>query len=368
MTSDPIGRLEASNPVPRHATVRVGAAPVFSARPRGRSRRLALLVLAIVLAVLVGGPALALRLGVIDFGSAEHAPPHVVRDFSTLSKGAPPGMDPGVVAKDARQVRIGDHILWIAPTRFGGLCYGWGRGSGGCDKLGTVPLSVSWLGRSLPSEHDFYAVEGYAHARWVDAVEVELDDGTRVRPDVTWISKPIDAGFFRYAAPPSRDVVSVVGLHDGEAVTGEDASMRPGPHPYARLDERRQIASLSTANGPARLWSAPTKTDGRCVWLESQGRERGVVPCLPAGYERQIALGVGVYVLGGVDVLAGECGYRAVELVHPDGSVRTVECGDGVVFARLEEADMAGVLRAVGADGRPLPTSEAAVQELVTTF
>jgi hypothetical protein len=368
MTDDLLGRLEAANPVPRHVTAGVGAAPVFPAPPRSHSRRLVLLVLVIALAVLVGGPALALQLGVIDFGSAEHAPPRVVHDFSTLSSGAPPGMDPGVVAKDTRQIRIGDRLLWIAPTRPGGLCDGWDRGSGGCDKLGAVPLSVSWLGKSSPSGHDFVAVEGFAHARWIDAVEVRLDDGTRVRPSMTWISKPIDAGFFRYTAPSGRDVVSVVGLHDGEAVTGEDSSMRPGPHPYARLDERRRIASLDTADGPVQLWSAPTKTDGRCVWLEFEGHERGVVPCLPAGYERQAGLAVGVYELGGVDVLAGECGYRAVELVHLDGSVRTVDCEDGVALAKLEGADMAGALRAVGADGKPLASSKIAVQQLVTTF
>ena len=368
MTDDALEPLEAANPVPHPGTARVGAAPGFLMPPRSRSRRLALLVLVILLALLVGGPALALRLGVIDFSSAEHAPPRVVRDFSTLSSGAPPGMDPGVVAKGTRQVRIGGHVLWIAPTRSGGLCYGWDRGGGGCDKLGTVPLSVSWLGRSSPSEHDFYAVEGFAHARWVDTVEVRLDDGTRVHPEVTWISKPIDAGFFRYIAPAGHDVVSVVGLRDGEAVTGEEGGKRPGPHRYARLDERRQIAALDTAVGPARLWSAPTKTDGRCVWLEFQGRERGVVPCLPAGYEHQVGYALGVYELGGVDVLAGECGYRAVELAHPDGRVRTVDCEDGVAFARLESADMAGTLRAVGADGKPLPSSAVAAQQLVTTF
>ena len=367
MTDDLFGRLEAANPVPRGVTARVGAAPVFPAPARSRSRRPALLVLVIALALLVGGPALALRLGVIDFGSAEHAPPRVVHDFATLSSGAPPGMDPGVVAKDTRQIRIGDHILWIAPTQLGGLCYGW-DGGGGCDKLGTVPLSVSWLGESSPSGHDFHAVEGFAHARWVDAVEIEFDDGTRVHPDVTWISKPIDAGFFRFAAPAGHDVVSVLGLRNGEAVTGDEGSTRSGPHPYARLDERRRIASLDTADGPVQLWSAPTKTDGRCVWLEFQGHERGVVPCLPAGYERQIGFALGVYELGGADVLAGECGYRAVELAHPDGSVRTVDCEDGVAFARLESADMAGELRAVDAGGKPLPSSTIAVRQIVTMF
>jgi hypothetical protein len=370
MKADILDRLAAANPVPTPSSVRVGAAPSFPATAGSRRRRLAVVALAFAAAVFVGGSALALHFGTIEFSSAEHAPPRVVADFESLSTAAPPGMDPGVIAGETRQLRIGDRVLWIAPTRAGGLCYGWNHSSGGCDKLGTTPLSTSWLGRpfrapagaALDPSHDYYAVEGFAHAQWVDSVELRLDDGTTVRPELTWISKPIDAGFFFYVAPRKHDVVSAVGYRNGEAVTGEDPLQNPGPHPYARLDERTKLGELATAAGPVRLWAAPTKTDGRCVWLQFGGEEKSVAPCLPKGYERQVAFSTRVDDLGGTTVLSGECGYAAVELVQRDGTARRIDCVGGIVFSKLSSEDEDGTLRALDAGGTPLPGSEVPIR------
>jgi hypothetical protein len=368
MSTDVLDRLAAANPV--RAPGRAGSAPTF-APEAPRKRKLVIVAVAVLGGVVAAGSALAIGLGAIDFSSAEHAPPRVVKDFDSLRSGAPPGMDPGVIAVETRQIRIGGRTLWIAPTRSGGLCYGWAHGTGGCDKVGTVPLSVSWLqrpfaapGRGHAIPLDFYAVTGFAHSRWVDAVEVRLDDGTAVRPELAWISKPIEAGFFFYVAPSKRSVVEVVGLRDGEAVTGEESSFRPGPHPYAQLDERRQLAQIHTHEGPVVLWSAPTLTNGRCVWLEFHGEERAVTPCLPTGYERQAAFSGGVHDFGDTTVLAGECGYAALAIVRPGGTSRTIECLDGVVFARLEPADLGGTVHAVDENGNPIGGSSVPVVRL----
>lgn len=342
------------------AAVAGTSGPTVADGSRTRPRRTSV-VIAAILAALVGAPALAIGLGVIDFGSSEPAPPRVVKDFESLSEGAPRGMDPAVVAREARQLMVDGHVLWVAPTRAGGLCYGWDGGSGGCDRLGTVPLSVSWLGRPTrvqqpvaPAARTAYAVAGFAHSRWVDAVEIRLDDGQTVRPRLTWISKPIDAGFFRYAAPANRDVVAVVGFRDGEEVIGENLGTTPGPHPYARLDERTKLAELATADGPVRLWAAPTKTDGRCVWLEFRSEERAVAPCLPRGYEGQAALALSLHDFGGTPVLAGECGYPSVRLTRPGAVSRTIDCRDGIVFASLDPRDLEGTVEAVNASGKTL--------------
>jgi hypothetical protein len=326
-------------------------------------------VAAALLAILVGTPALAVGLGVIDFGSAEPAPPRVVKQFESLSTGAPPGMDPGVVAGEARQVRVAGRVLWVAPTRAGGLCYGWDGTSGGCEKLGTAPLSVSWLGRPTrvpPSltRPSIYSVEGFARIRWVDTVEVRLDDGTAVRPELTWISEPIGAGFFHYTAPRDRAVVAVVGFRNGDEVIGEELDKRDEPHPYARLDERTKLAEIETPVGAVQLWTAPTKTDGRCVWLEHRGEERAVAPCLPRGYDHEPGLAIALHEFGGAPILAGRCGYASVELVRPDGSSRRVGCRYGVAFARLDSAELQGTLQAVNASGKPLRGSRIQVARL----
>jgi hypothetical protein len=139
---------------------------------------------------------------------------------------------------------------------------------------------------------------------------------------------------------------------------------RGAPHPYARLDERRQLGEIGTDDGAVKLWAAPTQTDGRCVWLEFHGEERAVMPCLPKGYERQTALSTNLHDFGGTSVLFGECGYPAVEIERPDGSLRRIDCRDGVLFAKLDRADLDATLRAVDADGKPLAGSEVSLLKL----
>jgi hypothetical protein len=73
-------------------------------------------------------------------------------------------------------------------------------------------------------------------------------------------------------------------------VIGEKIGKPREAHPRARLDERSKLAEVETPEGPVRLWAAPIKTVGRCVWLEFRGEERAVTPCLPRGYQRQTGL------------------------------------------------------------------------------
>jgi hypothetical protein len=312
----------------------------------------------LAVAALIVAPALALRFGVIDFSSAEPASQHVVKQFFSLSEGAPAGMDPGVVAGEARLVgTIGGHALWVAPTKPGGLCYGWSKGSGGCDKLGTVPLSVSWasdapLGNSSGSS--FSAVDGFARARWADDVEITLDDGSTVHPEMIWISPPIDAGFFYYRPPDGRTITKVAALKGDTVMAADTGSASREAHPLADLSKRKQVAEFQTNDGPATFWTAPTPTGGRCTWLEFQGTEIPIVPCLPAGYEHQAGVAIAVRALGGHLILAGECGYSAIEFLHLDSGTRQVKCTDGLIFTELNPDDAAGHLRAL-ADGRPLP-------------
>jgi hypothetical protein len=313
----------------------------------------------LAVAALIVAPALALRFGVIDFSSAEPASPHVVKQFSSLSEDAPAGMDPRVVAGEARLVgEIGGHTLWVAPTKPGGLCFGWSKGSGGCDKLGTVPLSVSWASDApLVSTSRPFAVNGFAHARWADDVEITLDDGSTVHPEVIWISPPIDAGFFYYRSPDGRMITKVAALKGHKVMAADTGAASREAHPLADLSKRTQVAEFQTNDGPATFWTAPTPTEGRCTWLEFQSTETPIVPCLPAGYEHQAGLAYAVHALGGHLILAGECGYSAIEFLHLDSGTRRVQCTDGLVFTELNPADAAGQLRALNSDGLPLPGS-----------
>lgn len=322
-------------------------------RPHARQRRGLLLIgLGTLAFVLVVATAYALGHPLVDFSSAPPAPPRVVKEFDSLSEGAPPGMDPRVKAGETRLVgNLGGLKLWVAPTKSGGFCVEWAEATGGCDALGTVPLSVTWQSGVGGS-----AVYGHANARWSDDVEIELDDGSTVRPPVIWVSPPINAGFFYYRPPKGRTIRTVFALKGDNVVAG-DGKGAGGPHPFADLSKRDQVAEIETDDGPITLWTAPTKTEGRCAWVEFQGHELQAAPCLPKGYEHQAALAYRIASLGGHTILVGECGYSAVQFVHRDGSVRTVDCTDGLVLADLQPRDLTGKMRALGADGQPLPGS-----------
>ena len=121
-----------------------------SGRRRAPRLRLVLAALALVVAFVLVAPALGIDLPVLDFWTAEKAPPRVVEDFRSLTEGAPAGMDPEALSGEARKVTTamlsdGPHTLWVAPARAGGFCLLWTNASGGCDRLGTVPLSVTWM-------------------------------------------------------------------------------------------------------------------------------------------------------------------------------------------------------------------------------
>jgi hypothetical protein len=339
-----------------------------------RGWRVLVLVAVLMLAlVLIAAAAYALGYRFIDFSGAPPAAPPVVKEFSSLSLGAPPGMDPRVIAGETRLVgEIEGHTLWVAPTKTGGLCFEWSRGAGGCDALGTEPLSVdfgmSGVGPPTPEpfEHPITAVEGFARPRWIDAVEVRLDDGSTISPQLIWISPPIDAGFFYYEAPEGRTVAAVLGLKDGEVVDGETVPRRgepSPPHPYADLSKRQRLAEIETNEGVAALWRAPTKAGLRCTWLEFRAQEVAGLSsvCIASGYEHQVGAQYAVYALGGDLILAGTCGYGAAELIHDDGSVRIVRCADGVVLAKLTPADASGELGFVDENGRLLTRSRSHV-------
>jgi hypothetical protein len=363
---------------------------------RSPGQRLALsgLAIGVVLVALLVAPAFGLGRGVLPFFSAEKAPQPVVLDFASMSTGAPPGRDPGVIASATRKVGrwyFGSktHTLWVAPTRAGGFCDLWTDGAGGgCDREGTVPVSA--IGAMAPTQVPPGLkprsvgvlkaldngipiwVAGYVRAKYAAGAEIRFEDGAVVRPELTWVSEPIGAGFFAYDIPAAHRVlghraVSVLALDaHGERMATNPLGVggQDDPLADALMDERHAAATLATRHGTATLYTAPTRYEGRCSWLELGSEAIPVKRCLPKGYEHQAALALSVHSLGTRLILAGECGYRAVEFVHSDGTTRAIACTDGLVFTELTSADAAGEVQALDVEGRPLPGSRIAVPRL----
>jgi hypothetical protein len=396
-TREAFERLRRANPVSRDAARERAASIgrrdlsglVFSADartfapPRRRWFR-PVLAAAVLMAAFVGvASAVGLQLPVLDFGSAEKAPPRVVKDFAGFDVGAPPGMAPGVVAGETRRIMTArftgaKHELWVAPTREGGFCELWTGSFGGCDRFGTVPLGVTRIyGGSSPLPQgagSLAALGGHASAAYVADVEIRFADRAVARPTIVWVSRPIGAGFFAYEVPPEHrepghEVTAVVALDRSGNVVTEDtdvARQAGGPPPDAVVSDEKPIASVETEEGTATLYVAPTRYSGRCAWLELGGRNLLFTPCVPHGYALA-PFALRFAPTADDVVLAGSVDERVARVVvrYADGDSAAVRPRDGFVLYRLPAAHLRPGHQATTLLGED--STGATVHELATT-
>lgn len=341
-------------------------------RPRTRLR---IAIAAAVIAALAISPALGLPLPTLNFGNADPAPAKVIKQFDALRVGAPAGMDAKVLADETRAITTSmldgrPHTLWVAPTTFGGFCTLWTQLGGGCDRLGTTPLDVSW-GGSGGSASGLRAVNylfGHVDSDYADGVEVRFADGTTAQPQVVWVSEPIRAGFFLYGIPEEKQmtgaVEAVVALSGNEVVAtsyGDPVGHASEVPADAIRDRARVIARTITGGGDAVVWEAPSRYEGRCAWLAYQGRVLNL-NCYPRGYGADgIVLG---FMPTPTDVLVwarAGAGATSLEAQFNDGARDTVAAEGGFLLypiprERLIEAKRPTQFVIRSTDGNPIVT------------
>ncbi|MGB2876194.1 MAG: hypothetical protein WBB76_12065 [Gaiellaceae bacterium] len=259
-----LGELQAATGEPDWAEVQRKARRAATRRYR---LRLGVGALAAFVAVLAAMPAFGLRGQIVQFlTGAEPAPAPVVKDFSEIDVGAPPGMATGVIAGEARDVMEvllstgKTAVVWVAPTHAGGFCVfvsASGRrstGGGGCDRDRSlrfapgleIPGPVSSEGKILAPPVIF---DGDTLIHGAATVEIRFEDGESAKAPVVWVSPPIDAGFFVYEVPKThwsaghRPVVLVLEDADGNELArstqvarglGGIENRRLSPSPGAR--------------------------------------------------------------------------------------------------------------------------------------
>ncbi|HEX5798844.1 MAG TPA: hypothetical protein VFY02_01960, partial [Gaiellaceae bacterium] len=200
-------------------------ATVHRRKPQRSLRKLALAGAVVVVATLIAGPAFGVPQRVADllFSSAEPAPARTELAFSTLDRGAPAGLETGVIPRSTRKAfevalpQGARAILWVAPTAKGGHCRmvqlvdGDGRSRGGSGPGCDDRLNATGVGLTVPGpvtqrgvERGPVVVEGHATTRAATAAIVRFEDSAEVDIALTWISEPIDAGFFVYGVPPAN--------------------------------------------------------------------------------------------------------------------------------------------------------------------
>jgi hypothetical protein len=211
--NDVILRLRNARPIPEPPARR----NAHSRRLRGRVAVAATAALAaLVTAVAFGWPKTF-----VDFFTSPPAPQKVKNLFGSFNVGAPPGMNPHAIPGQARKImtarfdansRRGDHptlhTLYVAPKKGGGFCELWTNAGGGCapaksprttaESRAAGPLGLSWF--SADGGYPL-VVDGWARAGATTTVEASFADRTQVTLPVTWVSAPINAGFFVYSVP-----------------------------------------------------------------------------------------------------------------------------------------------------------------------
>jgi len=311
-----------------------------------RSRARGLVPLAAALAALVAGSAFAFYGDVVDFGSAEKAPQETVEFFELFAVNPFPDMDPQAIASETRAIETttssGEkRVVYVAPTESGGLCFNWEHAGGGCDKLGTTPLAVSYAAARDPKTMTRKSwIEVHVSASYVASVELRFADGAVLRPPITWVSPPIDRGFFYYEhtaeqLDEGRRLTSVVALDDaGDVVSMQGPCCEDAAPPAEAIMSQKALAvSVPTQGGEAQLWTAPTRYDGTCAWLELKTQAE-LLECTPKGYESKW-LTFRLHPTSETVLVYGDApdDHRTIELGYADGDVqRVVRSGPYFVF------------------------------------
>ncbi|HKC77000.1 MAG TPA: hypothetical protein VKB70_01300, partial [Gaiellaceae bacterium] len=210
---------------------------------------------------------------------------------------------------------------------------------------------VTWLAGDYATFTD-----GYVRGD-VQSVEARFADGSSVTVPVTWVSAPIDAGFFAYLVPPAHQTTddalsSVVGLDGNGNVVGEDdigvtkpldedvlQTLPDGtryslPRRAQAARARKPFSFRTRGGGRAYLWVMPRTGGGSC-YLFSTGSGGGSGCLSPLELSQLPAINGGVYGNGGVYFAEVRPGIARVELRYANGRSVRLTPVDGFLLQRI---------------------------------
>jgi len=324
-----------------------------------RRRTLTTALVAVAVSVVAAPAALGLHRLVLDFFSAEPAPERVQLTFARLDLGAPKGMATGVIPMQTRKVPVAsadgsETFVWVAPTRRGGFCLTWQHGAGGCRTRAGGGAGATFSGSRDASGLTINQVTGAITQDNAERVELRFADGKTLELPITWVSPPIDAGFYAYEVPAGRRPQELVlYAEDGDVIARESF---PNPDPLTQpdpgtglpravvYDQRREVLTIETEGGRRMtLYSAPSRLemrgwDGRCVWLSARGGpvDRAFYGC-GNPFPNLPPIAAGIYGGGRPVLFAGAVrdGVTSVELHFQGGDVIDLPANEGYVLGEI---------------------------------
>jgi hypothetical protein len=99
--------------------------------------------------------------------------------------------------------------LSVSLRKTGGFCYRWTGTPRACGTLETTPLRVSWNNGRLI---------GSVSSNRLSSVQIKFTDGTVTAPQISWITAPVNAGFFLYTIPPGKIVADITGYNGHQTI------------------------------------------------------------------------------------------------------------------------------------------------------
>jgi len=369
---------------------RAGSVEVVRRRPRPAR---VLVAAAAVLALASTAVAFGWPGAVIDFFNAPPAPESVAQFFETFNQAVPRGGPKNATVGEAREVMTAmfdansftgthqtEHTLYVAPRSDGGFCFIWTDAGGGCADPFDPSAGPSGPGGRFGAswyEGDYAtATDGYVRNP-VHTVEARFADGTSVALPITWVSAPIDAGFFVYAVPPehlttSNALATVVALDaNGDATDTQFVGVanpldRDVPQTLpdgtkislprrAQAAEAREAFSFRTTSGDrAYLWVMPRTGGGTC-YVYGTGAGGGFGCPSPHQLSLEPAIN-GDEHAGGVYFAHVKPEVAIVELRYASGQTERVTPVDGFVLHEMPAAPHLATVVALSDTGKAIFT------------
>jgi hypothetical protein len=259
-------------------------------------RRVAIAVALAAMTAAVTAAAFGWPNTVIDFLTSPPAPKTVKNFMGGFNVGAPPGMNPEAIPGQTRKIMTARfdesgnhpghprvHTLYVAPRKGGGFCELWTNADGGCapaksprttaESRAAGPLGVTWSGANSGYP---LVVDGFVRAGGTKTVEARFADRTKVRLPITWVSAPINAGFFVFSVPAahrnrSAGLRSIVALDANGTVIGWQSFPLTKPIdedvPQTLPDGTKVSLPRSAVAAKARKIISFRATDGSKVYL-----------------------------------------------------------------------------------------------------
>jgi hypothetical protein len=191
------------------------------------------------------------------------------------------------------------HTLFVAPTKRGGFCYEWSDLGGGCRANRHARYASRLDAGGMYGAHGLEILEGSFFQARGERLTLTFADGTTEDVPFTWVTAPIDAGFYVFRVPDAHrsDATRAVSLAlydkdgkliDREPVMGGELPPQEAAHlhgfppimvPRGAIWSKRTLLfdERDPRGNRVYLFVMPKAGGGRCV------TSNGEVGCLPAG-------------------------------------------------------------------------------------